>query len=136
MRMNEALLLIAGKSIPAASNRSFQRLNPVSGKFVTNAAAGGLRDVESAVKAAADAFPAWAASGPGKRRELLLRAADIMLAHRSDFIASMIAETGATEAWAGFNVAFGANVLREAASMTTQLNGEIIPSDVPDNLAM
>src|SRR5450631_4364765 len=48
----------------------------------------------------------------------------------------MIAETGATEGWAGFNVAFGASVFREAASMTTQISGEIIPSDVPDNLAM
>jgi benzaldehyde dehydrogenase (NAD) len=48
----------------------------------------------------------------------------------------MIAETGATEGWAGFNVAFGASVLREAASMTSQIKGEVIPSDVPDNLAM
>src|SRR5450631_2824771 len=48
----------------------------------------------------------------------------------------MIAETGATEGWAGFNVAIGASILREAASMTTQISGEVIPTDVPDNLAM
>ena len=36
----------------------------------------------------------------------------------------MIAETGATEGWAAFNVAFGASLLREAASMTTQISGE------------
>jgi acyl-CoA reductase-like NAD-dependent aldehyde dehydrogenase len=134
--MNETLLLIGGESVPAVDGRYFQRMNPVNGKSVTKAAACRLRDVESAVQAAADAFPAWAATGPGKRRELLLRAADVMLAHQGDFIESMIAETGATEGWAGFNVAFGAKILREAASMTTQLNGEIIPSDVPDNLAM
>jgi acyl-CoA reductase-like NAD-dependent aldehyde dehydrogenase len=48
----------------------------------------------------------------------------------------MIAEAGATEGWAGFNTAFGASILREAASITSQITGEAIPSDVPDNLAM
>jgi acyl-CoA reductase-like NAD-dependent aldehyde dehydrogenase len=86
--------------------------------------------------AAAEALPAWSATGPGKRRELLLRASDVLLAHQREFVEYMIAEIGATEGWAGFNVAFAASVLREAASMTTQLNGEIIPTDVPDNLAM
>ena len=40
-------------------------------------------------------------------------------------------ETGATGRWAGFNVMLAANMLREAASMTTQITGEIIPSDKP-----
>jgi benzaldehyde dehydrogenase (NAD) len=48
----------------------------------------------------------------------------------------MIEETGATEGWAAFNVVVGASLLREAASTTTQISGEIIPTDVPDNLAM
>jgi acyl-CoA reductase-like NAD-dependent aldehyde dehydrogenase len=136
MKMNETLLLIGGESVPAADNRFFHRVNPVSGKAVTKSAASGLHDVVAAVKAAANAFPVWAATGPGKRRELLLRAADVLVAHQREFVDSMIAETGATEGWAGFNVAFGASVFREAASMTTQISGEIIPSDVPDNLAM
>jgi vanillin dehydrogenase len=134
--MNEALLLIGGESVPAADYRFYHRVNPVSGKAATRAAASGLRDVESAVKAASRAFPAWAATGPGRRRELLLRAADVLIANNQAFTESMIAETGATEGWAVFNVAFGASVLREAASMTTQVTGEIIPTDVPDNLAM
>lgn len=134
--MNETLLLIGGESLPAADGRFFHRMNPVSGKPATKAAASSLREVDAAVKAAAMAFPAWAATGPGQRRELLLRAADILMAHQGEFILSMISETGSSEGWAGFNVAFGASVLREAASMTTQISGEVIPSDVPDNLAM
>ncbi len=94
--MNEALLLIGGDSVPAADNRFFQRINPVSGKPATKAVASSLRDVQSAVNAAAQVFPAWAATGPGKRRELLLRAADVMVASQGDFVATMIAETGAT----------------------------------------
>lgn len=134
--MNDTLLLIGGESVPAADDRFFERVNAVSGIVASKTAASGLRDVATAVNAASNAFPAWAAAGPGRRRELLLRAADLLIDHQGDFVQSMIAETGATEGWAGFNVAFGASILREAAAMTTQLNGEIIPTDVPDNLAM
>ena len=88
--MNEALLLIGGDSVPAADNRFFQRINPVSGKPATKAVASSLRDVQSAVNAAAQVFPAWAATGPGKRRELLLRAADVMVASQGDFVATIL----------------------------------------------
>ncbi|HEY0822678.1 MAG TPA: aldehyde dehydrogenase, partial [Ramlibacter sp.] len=46
------------------------------------------------------------------------------------------AETGATGMWAGFNVMLAGGMLREAASLTTQVAGEVIPSDVPGSLAM
>lgn len=134
--MNETLLLIGGDSVHAADRMTFDRVNPMTGRPATKAAACGLRDVEAAVKAAAEALQAWMAMGPGRRRELLLRAADVLVAHQSDFNATMVSETGATQGWAGFNVAFGASILREAASMTTQVSGEIIPTDVPDNLAL
>lgn len=38
--------------------------------------------------------------------------------------------------WAGFNVHLAAGMLLEAAALTTQVSGEVIPSDVPGNLAM
>ena len=133
--MNEVTLLIGGKSV-ATNGRFFERIDPVKGTPATRAAAANVADVDAAVSAAVQSFPAWAATGPGRRRELLLRAADVLVAHQRDFVECMIAETGATEGWAGFNVAFGANILREAAAMTTQITGEVIPSEVPDNLAV
>ena len=134
--MNEVALLIAGKSTPAEQGRSFNRLDPVRRTPATSAAAAGIADVNAAVQAAEDALPSWAATGPGKRRELLLKCADALVAHQADFVPAMIAETGSTEPWAGFNVAFAAGILREAAAATTRITGEVIPSDVPDNLAM
>ena len=134
--MNEVALLIGGKSLPAQSERTFHRINPVQRSPATQAAAASASDVDLAVRTAAAASPSWAATGPGRRRELLLRAADVLLAHQAEFVQYMIAETGATEGWAAFNVAIGASMLREAASMTTQISGEVIPTDIPDNLAM
>ncbi len=134
--MNEVTLLIGGKSIKAQEERTFDRIDPMKRNVATRSAAASVADVDLAVQSAAKAFESWAATGPGRRRELLLRSADLLLAHQPDFVQSMIAETGATEGWAGFNVAFGASLLREAASMTTQIAGEIIPTDISDNVAM
>lgn len=134
--MNDVALLIGGKSTAAEAGRSFDRVNPVNGARVTSAAAASIADVHAAVEAAAAAFPSWSATGPGQRRALLLKSAEALHARQRDFIDAMILETGSTEAWAGFNVMFAASILREAASMTTQITGEVIPSDVPDNLAM
>ena len=53
-----------------------------------------------------------------------------------EFVTAMALETGATAGWAHFNVHLAANMLREAAAMTTQISGEIIPSDRPGLLAM
>lgn len=134
--MNTIELLIGGKSIPAQANRVFKRIDPVKGTVATSAASATVADVEAAVSAATNAFPGWSSMGPSHRRELLLRAADVLLSHTQEFVDLMIAETGATAGWAGFNVAFGASILREAASITTHIKGEVIPSDVPEVLAM
>ncbi len=133
--MNSVALLIGGQSV-FKDDHCFDRIDPVKGTPATRAAAAEVSDVNAAVEAAAQAFPSWAATGPGRRRELLSRAADCLLAHQQDFTNAMVAEIGATEGWAGFNVALGATLLREAAAMTTQITGEVIPTDVPDNLAM
>jgi vanillin dehydrogenase len=134
--MNEVTLLINGKSVPAQNGRTFERIDPVKRSAATRAAAASVTDVDLAVRSAASAFDSWAVTGPGRRRELLMRAADALLSHQDEFVRQLIAETGGTEGWAGFNVAIGASMLREAASMTTQIMGEVIPTDVPDNLAM
>jgi acyl-CoA reductase-like NAD-dependent aldehyde dehydrogenase len=48
----------------------------------------------------------------------------------------MAAEAGAAKPWAGLNVHLAAAMLREAAALTTQIAGEVIPSDRPGCLAM
>ncbi len=100
------------------------------------AAAASLADGKRCVEAAACAFPLWRDTAPAERRRLLLEAAEQMLLREAKFIAAMAAETGATAHWAGFNVHLAADILREAAALTTQIEGQIIPSNVPGNPAM
>jgi acyl-CoA reductase-like NAD-dependent aldehyde dehydrogenase len=134
--MFETQLLIAGADRAASGQRTFDRLNPVSGEVATRAAAATIADADAAAEAAQAAFPAWSAISPGERRRLLLKAAEVMDAKTPEFIARGVAEAGGAPMWYGFNAMLAANMLREAAAMTTQVGGEVIPSDVPGNLAM
>jgi benzaldehyde dehydrogenase (NAD) len=86
--------------------------------------------------AAGAAAPGWAATGPNKRRALLNKAAAALEARAEAFVAAMAAETGATEGWARFNLMLAAGMAREAAAITTQISGEVIPSDHPGRVAM
>lgn len=133
--MVEVSLLIGGASRPAGDGRSYQRRHPVTGEVVSTVAAATLEDADAAVAAAQAAYPAWAALPPGERRRRLLAAADGLAARSGEFVA-LAGETGAMANWYGFNVHLAANMLREAAAMTTQIQGEVIPSDVPGSFAM
>ncbi|BET12706.1 aldehyde dehydrogenase [Pandoraea sputorum] len=129
-------MLIAGKRVSATNGATFERRNPLDGGVASRAPAATVEQARAAVRAAWDAFPAWSNTGPGERRALLMKAADQLEAKVEQFQAAMAAETGASGLWAGFNVHLAAQGLREAAAMTTQIAGEIIPSDVPGSLAM
>ncbi len=134
--MFHADLLCGGQARAAANGATFERLNPATGAVATRAAAATLDDVDAAVAAARDAFPAWSAMAPGERRALLLKAADKIDALRGQFVETAVEEAGGAPMWYHFNVTLAANMLREAASMTTQIAGEVIPSDVPGSLAL
>ncbi|MBI5108112.1 MAG: aldehyde dehydrogenase family protein [Rhodocyclales bacterium] len=134
--MLQAQMIINNQDVPSTSGASFDRLNPISGEVATRYAAGTVDSARAAADAAAAAFAGWAQTGPGVRRALLNKAADLLDQRTPDFITAMAAETGAAAPWAGFNCFLAANMLREAASMTTQVKGEIIPSDKPGAMAM
>ena len=134
--MHSVDLLIGGKDRCASNGATFDRISPVTGEVVSRSAAATLDDADAAVGAAAAAFPAWADLAPTERRRRLLIAADLMEQRASHFIKIGVLETGARPEWYGFNVMLAAGMLREAASMTTQITGEVIPSDVPGNMAM
>ena len=91
---------------------------------------------KAAADAAASAFDAWSALGPNARRSLLNRAAVEVEARADAFVDMMADELRASEPWARFNVMLGAGMVREAAALTTQITGEVIPSDKPGLLSL
>ncbi|MEX3979931.1 aldehyde dehydrogenase [Paraburkholderia sp. EG287A] len=134
--MQTVTMLIDGEAVQARNGATFERRNPLDGTVASRAPAGTVEDAVAAVDAAAAAFPVWSAMGPSERRALLTKAAHALEAKAEAFAAAMAAETGASGIWAGFNVHLAAAGLIEAAALTTQIGGELIPSDVPGSLAM
>ncbi|NBS99100.1 MAG: aldehyde dehydrogenase [Betaproteobacteria bacterium] len=134
--MSDLTMLINGLKVTAERGATFERRNPLDGTVATRAAAATAADAVLACEAAAESFKAWSDTGPSTRRALLLKAADALEAKTPAFIEAVAAETGATAMWAGFNVMLAAGMLREAAALTTQVAGEVIPSDVPGSLAL
>jgi benzaldehyde dehydrogenase (NAD) len=134
--MKTILMLINGAHVGASNGATFQRSNPLDQDVASVAPACTLDDVRDAVDSAAVAFAHWSQLGPTQRRSYLLSAAQALEAKADAFASAMAAETGASRIWADFNVRLAADGLREAASLTTQISGEVIPSDVPGSLAM
>ncbi len=134
--MSDMSMLINGLKVTAERGATFERRNPLDGTVATRAPAASPADAVMAVEAAAEAFKTWSQTGPTERRMLLLKAADALEAKTPKFIEAVGAETGGTAMWAGFNCMLAAGMLREAAALTTQIAGEVIPSDVPGSLAM
>jgi benzaldehyde dehydrogenase (NAD) len=117
-------------------NMNFDRLNPVTGDVASSAVAMQAGDMAAIAAKAAAAQPAWGAMGPNARRAVLQKAADALAAKKDEFVAAMMGEIGATAGWAMFNLGLAVSMVREAASLTTQIAGEVIPSDKPGCLAM
>jgi benzaldehyde dehydrogenase (NAD) len=127
---------MSGLSTEQQRTRTFERRNPVTGEVATTVHAATVADANAACDAAQAAFPVWSGLGPNARRAVLMKAAAELEARAPQFVAAMMGEIGATQGWAGFNLALAAGIVREAAAMTTQITGEVIPSDKPGCIAM
>ncbi|WEK46539.1 MAG: aldehyde dehydrogenase [Candidatus Andeanibacterium colombiense] len=114
----------------------FERLNPMTGEVASRAAALQAGDIPAIAAKAQLGFAAWSQMGPNARRAVLMEAAAALEARKDDFVAAMMGEIGATAGWAMFNLALAAGMVREAAAITTQIQGEVIPSDHHGTVAM
>jgi acyl-CoA reductase-like NAD-dependent aldehyde dehydrogenase len=135
-QMEEQQLLIGGEWVGARSDRTFERTNPYTGEPAGSAAAASREDAHAAADAAAQAFPEWSQTPPSGRRELLNKAAGLLMERAEEIAAIVTEETGGTFGWGMFNCKLASGMLIEAASQTTAVTGEVIPSDVPGLTAM
>ena len=89
---------IDGKERPAESGRAFDKLDPANGKLLCTGARSGDADIELAVAAARRAQPAWAATPPVRRGQILAAICDGLRRHRDEVAEVVARETGKTPA--------------------------------------
>ncbi len=125
--MLEAKLFIGGNAVAANDAATYDRLDPISNRVATRAASASRKDALEAANSAASAFPSWSATSPGQRRDILLRAADILNTRSDEFVTVMAEEIGASEGWARFNCDLGERMFRHAATLTDRLGDVAAP---------
>ncbi|KAL2165813.1 hypothetical protein VTG60DRAFT_3751 [Thermothelomyces hinnuleus] len=116
--------------------RKFNVVSPASGKVVHQAGSASKTEVRAAVDTAADAFRTWRKSLPRTRRDILLKAADIMMRMREELGNYMMDETGCPRQWADFNVNTAREFIIDVAGRLSGLEGTLPTPADPDTGAM
>src|ERR1700723_1054354 len=85
---------IGGEAVPAADGTVFETISPVDLQPLANVAHGKVTDIDRAAKAAKQAFPAWAALSGEKRKGLLHKIADAIVARAEEIAFVECMDTG------------------------------------------
>jgi len=105
-------LYIGGKPVPATGGRRFEVVNPATGATINTVADAGVEDAIAAIDAADEAAPAWAATAPRQRAEILRRGFDLMMASAEDLAGLISMENGKALRDARSEVAYAAEFFR------------------------
>lgn len=129
-------MYIGGNWVDASNGKTFEDMNPYTGDVYAHIPAGTREDAKRAIEAAQAAFPTWAASPPSLRRQIFLKAADIMERRRDELVKAMMEEAGGTIGISMFQMFFVPGLYRMAASAAYDVKGETIPADHKDSFFM
>ncbi|KAG4437515.1 hypothetical protein IFR05_006987 [Cadophora sp. M221] len=116
-------LLINNKS--HSTSTSFPVSSPATGEILHNFSSASTSDIDAALQAAQASFPAWKRLPPPKKRDIFLRASDLLTARTDQLKNTMVQETGAAAAWADFNIELTADMLRDVAGRISSIQGSI-----------
>jgi len=119
-------LWINGAAQPISSPASlFPVISSVQDKALHHAVSATPDDAKAAVDSAATAFRTWRLTAPSYRRDLLLKAADVLKRRAQELIAAQVAETSCPLEFAGLNARSAVLYVKEIAAATTELRGTV-----------
>ncbi|KAF8521125.1 aldehyde dehydrogenase [Hysterangium stoloniferum] len=116
---------------PSSTQKTFNVVNAAF-EIVTRASSASSEDANAAVLAADKAQPAWESLPLRTRRQVFVRAAELVSTaeYRGRIVATLREEISSGEFFAEADVAVAQATLLDAAAMTTQLRGETTTSDL------
>ncbi len=122
--MREIGHFIAGRMVAGSSGRFGDVFNPASGEVAAKVALASAAEVDRAVAAAAEAFPAWSATPPLRRARVMFRLRDLLERDRAKLSAVITAEHGKVLSDSDGEVQRGLEVVEFACGMPHLLKGE------------
>jgi succinate-semialdehyde dehydrogenase/glutarate-semialdehyde dehydrogenase len=117
-------LYINGAWRKAQGGQAIEVINPSTGERLTSVPDATIEDARLSIEAAATAAPAWRATPPRKRSEILRRCFELMI-ERSEMLATLISlENGKALRDARGEVAYAAEFFRWNAEEAVRITGE------------
>lgn len=122
-------LQIGGKQIHTST--TFPVTSPHTNEVVHHASSAGVSEAKEAVAAAQAAFKSWKNTPPAQKRDIFLKASEILTRRAEELGKVMETETGADPFFAGgFNVPLSADILKDVAGRLVTIAGFIpTPAD-------
>jgi malonate-semialdehyde dehydrogenase (acetylating) / methylmalonate-semialdehyde dehydrogenase len=114
---------IDGARVEGTSGRSGPVYNPATGEVAREVDFASAKEVDAAVRAAHDAFPAWRATSISKRTEIMFRIRNLVEQHREEIAAHLTREHGKVRTDALGEVARGLENIEFATGIPTLLKG-------------
>jgi len=122
---------IDGRFRDALSGETFDCISPIDGRVIAKVAAGGDRDVDAAVASGRAAFERgdWARRAPRERKQVLLRFADLLRAHRDELALTETLDMGKPIADSlAVDVPSTANCIQWYAEAVDKIYDEVAPT--------
>ncbi|HEU5346645.1 MAG TPA: aldehyde dehydrogenase family protein [Ktedonobacterales bacterium] len=137
LRQQPVKMLIGGQWVEAASGKTFETLNPATGKVLAHVAEGDAEDINRAVAAARKAFESgpWPKMTPSQRGRLLWRVAELIEEHADELAMLETLDNGKPIKYSkASDVPLTADHFRYFAGWATKIEGETIPVSIPNML--
>ncbi|MHB1710873.1 MAG: CoA-acylating methylmalonate-semialdehyde dehydrogenase [Acidimicrobiales bacterium] len=122
--MNRITHWIGGKPWVGDAPRHGKIFDPATGRQTSEVDFASDAEVDEAVAAAADAFPAWRATSLSKRTAALFAFRELLATHLGDIASLVTSEHGKVQADAAGEVARGLEVVEFACGIAQLLKGE------------
>lgn len=123
--MSTLPLLINNESI--TTETTFEVRNPETNRLLYTCAGATSKEAKQAAACAKAAFAEWSSLRPYVRRDILLKASDIMLSRKEELIGYQCEETGAGRDFVEFTFMLSVSILRDFAGRVSCIEG-VVPA--------
>jgi succinate-semialdehyde dehydrogenase / glutarate-semialdehyde dehydrogenase len=125
-------LMIGGDRVASGDGSEFEVIDPATGEVIAMVASGTPEDAVAAVAAAHDAGPAWAATPPRVRGELLRRSFEMMIERRDEIAEVIVLESGKSWNDAIGEVNYAAEFYRWFSEEAVRIDGGLMRAPAGD----
>ncbi len=125
-------LLIGASRVAASDGAVLEVADPATGEVIASVSSAAAEDAIAAVAAAYEAGPAWAATAPRVRGEVLRRTFERMIAERDEIAELIVLESGKSWADAVAEVNYAAEFFRWFSEEAVRIDGGIVRAPAGD----